>query len=115
MTGIVSTIIPLYWVRKNYELIVDWSSSAKIVLSSSIAAVLTYAVVLELGFSSLIRLIVGVVFFAFVFVAATLLTKTIRKSDIDNLCGMASGLGIVGKIFSRVLNIYGKLIETLKL
>ena len=115
VTGVVSTIIPLYWVRKNYELTVDWSSSTKIVLSSSIAAILTYVLVLELGFSSLIRLIVGVVFFAFVFVAATLLTKTIRISDIDNLCGMASGLGIVGKIFCRVLNIYRKLMKTLKL
>jgi O-antigen/teichoic acid export membrane protein len=115
VTGIVTTIISLYWVRKNYELTVDWSSSAKILLSSSIAAILTYILVLELGFSSLIRLIIGVVFFALVFVAATLLTKTMTKSDIENLRNMAGGLGVVGKIFSRVLNIYQKLMETLKL
>ena len=115
VTGIITTIIPLYWVRKNYGLTVDWSSSGKIVLSSSVAALLTYLLVLELGFSSLIRLLIGVVFFALVFVAATLLTKTMNKSDIENLCSMASGLGIVGKIFSKVLNIYQKLMETLKL
>ena len=115
VTGIVTTIIPLVWVRKNYELTVDWSSSAKIVLSSSVTAILTYVLVLELGFSSLIRLIIGVVFFAIVFVVATLLIRTINKSDIENLCGMASGLGAVGKIFCRILNIYQKLMETFRL
>jgi hypothetical protein len=115
VTGIVSTIVPLVWVRKNYGLTVDWGSSARIVLSSSVTAILTYILVLELGFSSLIRLIIGVVFFAFVFVVATLLIRAINKSDIENLCGMASGLGTVGKIFCRLLNIYQKLMETLRL
>ena len=112
--GIPTTIIPLYWIRKHYELTVDWRSSAKILLSSAIAAALTYVLILELGFSSLIRLIIGVVFFAFVFVAAALLTQTINKSDIENLRGMVSGLGTIGKIFNRVLNIIEKLVETLK-
>ena len=115
VTGIVTTIVPLYWVRKNYGLTVDWSSSVKIVLSSSATAILTYLLVLELGFSSLIRLIIGVVFFASVFVAATLLTKSINKSDIENLRGMASGLGTVGKVFCRLLNIYQKLMGILRL
>jgi O-antigen/teichoic acid export membrane protein len=115
VTGIVTTIIPLVWVRKNYGLTVDWSSSAKILLSSSVTAVLTYFLVLELDFSSLIRLIIGVVFFALVFVAATLLTKTLTKSDVESLSAMAGGLGVVGKIFCRILNIYQKIMETLRL
>ncbi len=114
VTGIVNTIIPLVWVKKNYGLTVDWSSSAKIVLSSSVSAVLTYFFVLELGFSSLMRLILGVVFFALVFVAATLLTKTLTKSDVENLSAMAGGLGVVGKIFCRILNLYEKLMEALR-
>jgi O-antigen/teichoic acid export membrane protein len=114
VTGIPTTIIMLYWIRKHYELTVDWRSSAKILLSSAIAAALTYILISELGFSSLIRLIIGVVFFAFVFVTAALLTQTINKSDIENLRGMVSGLGTIGKIFNRVLNIIEKLMETLK-
>jgi stage V sporulation protein B len=114
VTGIVTTIIPLYWVRKNYELTVDWSSSARILLSSSVTAILTYLLVLELGFSSLIRLIIGVAFFALVFIAATLLTKTINKSDIKNLRSMAGGLGAVGKIFCFILNFYQKIVETFR-
>lgn len=114
VTGIPSTVISLYWIRKHYELTVDWRSSAKILLSSTIAAALTYVLISELGFSSWIRLIIGVVFFAFVFVAATLLTQTINKYDIENLRGMVSELGIIGKIFNRVLNIIEKLMKTLK-
>ena len=114
VTGIPTTIISLYWIRKHYELTVDWRSSAKILLSSSIAAALTYILINELGFSSLIRLIIGAVFFAFVFVATALFTQTINKSDIENLRGMVSGLGTIGKIINPVLNIIEKLLEILK-
>jgi O-antigen/teichoic acid export membrane protein len=115
ITGIINTAMPLYWVRKNYALTVNWSSSAKIMFSSSVTAILTYLVVLELGFSSLIRLVIGMVFFAVVFVAATLLTKTMTKPDIENLCSMAGGLRVVGKMFCRVLTIYDNLRKTLNL
>jgi O-antigen/teichoic acid export membrane protein len=114
VTGIPTTIIMLHWIRKHYELTVDWRSSAKILLSSAIAAALTYVLTLELCFSSWIRLIIGVVFFTFVFVAAVLLTQTINKYDIENLQGMASGLGTIGKIINRILNIIEKLMKTLK-
>jgi O-antigen/teichoic acid export membrane protein len=113
LTGIPNTIISLYWIRKHYELTVDWRSSGKILLSSAIAAALTYVLILELGFSSLIRLIIGVVFFTLVFVVAVLVTRTINKSDIDNLRGMVSGLGTIGKILNYVLNIIEKLMKTL--
>ncbi len=114
VTAIPSTIISLYWIKKHYELTVEWRSSAKILLSSTIAAVSTYILISELGFSSLIRLIIGAVFFAFVFVASVLLTQTINKSDIENLRGMVSGLGIISKILNRVLNLIEKLMKTQK-
>ena len=112
VTGLPTAIISLYWIRKHYGLTVDWRSSAKILLSSTIAAALTYVLILELSFSSLTRLIIGVVFFAIVFVVAVLVTRTINKSDIENLRGMVSGLGIIGKILNRVLNIIEKLMKT---
>ena len=112
--GIATTSISLYWVKKHYELTVDWSSSLKILLSSGVAAALTYVLVLELGFSSLIRLIIGAVFFILVFGAAALLTKVINKSDIENLRGMIAGLGVIGKIFNRVLDIIEKLMKIIK-
>jgi hypothetical protein len=99
--------------KKNYGLTVDWRSSAKILLSSAIAAVLTYLLNSELGFSSWRLLIIGVIFFTFVFVAATLLTQTINKYDIENLRGMVGDLGIIGKIFNHILNFIERLMKTL--
>ena len=112
--GIPSMIISLYWIRKHYGLTVDWRSSAKILLSSAIAAASTYALISELSFSNWTRLIIGAVFFAFVYVAAALLTQTIDKYDIENLRVMVSDLGIIGKISNRILNIIEKLMTTLK-
>jgi O-antigen/teichoic acid export membrane protein len=111
ITGIPTTIIGLYWIRKNYELTVEWRSSAKILLSSAIAAVLTYVLILELGFSSLIRLIIGTIFFVSVFVVAVLVTRTLNKSDVDNLRDMVSGLGSIGKILQSILNFLEKLMK----
>jgi O-antigen/teichoic acid export membrane protein len=115
VTGIVTSIIPVVWVRKNYGLSVDWVSSAKIVLSSSVAAIATFLLISELNFSSLIRLIIGSVIFTLIFVAAILLTKTLTKTDVESLSAMASGLGVVGKIFCYVLNIHKKMMEYLRL
>jgi O-antigen/teichoic acid export membrane protein len=112
--GIPSMIISLYWIRKHYGLTVDWRSSAKILLSSAIAAASTYILISELSFSNWTRLIIGAVFFAFVYVAAALLTQTIDKYDIENLRVMVSDLGIIGKISNRILNIIEKLMTTLK-
>jgi O-antigen/teichoic acid export membrane protein len=114
VSGIPSIIISLYWIRKHYELTIEWRSSAKILLSSTIAAALTYILILELSFSSWIRLIIGIVFFTFVFVATILLTQTINKFDIENLRGMLSDLGIIGKISNRVLNVIEKLMKIIK-
>jgi O-antigen/teichoic acid export membrane protein len=115
VTPIFTIIIMLYWVKKHYGLTVDWRSSAKILLSSTIAAALTYVLILELNFSSLMRLIIGLVFFTIVFVTVVLLTQTMNKSDIENLRGMVSGLGTIGNIINRILNIIEKLMEILRL
>jgi O-antigen/teichoic acid export membrane protein len=115
VAGIPSTIVSLYWIKKHYDLTVEWLSSAKIFLSSSITAVLTYILISEIGMSSLVRLIVGLVFFLFVFVILILVTKTINQSDIENIRGMVSGIGSIGKILNLLLAIVEKLMQTLKL
>jgi stage V sporulation protein B len=113
--SIPSLIISLFWIYKHYGLTVDWKSSAKILVSSLTAAALTYALVIMLPFSSWIRLIIGLVFFTIVFAAATLLTRTINKADIENLRAMTSGLGPVGKTVNRILNLLEKIMTALKL
>ncbi len=115
IAGLPSIIVSLLWIRKHYGLTIDWGSSVKILLSSAIASVLTYVLITELGYSSIIRLIVGIVFFAFIFVVMVLFTRTINKCDIENLRDMVSGLGIIGKIINLILNMFDKIMKTLRL
>jgi O-antigen/teichoic acid export membrane protein len=113
VAGLPGTVISLYWIRKHFGLTVDWLSSARILVSSAVAAASTYLIVSALSFSSPIRLIIGVVLFVAVYVAAALLTRTINKSDVANMRSMISGLGAIGKILNRILNILEKIMTTL--
>jgi O-antigen/teichoic acid export membrane protein len=61
--GIPSLIMGLMFIRKHYGVTVDWQASARILISSATAAIVTYAVVSQLGFASWLRLIIGVVIF----------------------------------------------------
>jgi stage V sporulation protein B len=113
--GIPTTIIGLYWIKKEYALTVNWQSSAKILLSSTIAATSTYTLITTITFSSPIRLTIGVIFFLLIFITAALLTRTINKTDINNLRDMTTGLGAIGKTINHILNILEKTMQTLKL
>ena len=111
---IPSLIISLLFIKKNYGVTVDWVSSAKIILSSAIAATLTYTLIAQLSFASWIRLLIGVVVFLMVFIVAVLLTRTVDKSDIANFRDMTSNLGPVGKLVNILLTIMEKLMTALK-
>lgn len=111
--GIPSLIVALFWVRKKYGITVDWSSSARILLSGAVAATLTYAVIFELNFSKWIALVVGAVVFLFAFLIAILLTRAITQSDIDNLRGMCGGLGPLRRPLYYFLDIIEKLMNIL--
>jgi O-antigen/teichoic acid export membrane protein len=111
LTNIPTTILSLYWVKKYYKLTVDWLSSAKIVLSSAIAAASTFLVIMELSFSAPIRLILGIVCFAFVFIVVVLVTRTINRVDLENFRGMVSALGAIGKVLNSVLFFFEKIMK----
>ncbi|MCJ7767029.1 polysaccharide biosynthesis C-terminal domain-containing protein [Candidatus Bathyarchaeota archaeon] len=53
--GTPNLIIALSWIRKSYIVSIDWTSSAKILLSSTVAAIATYAILSQLSFGSAAR------------------------------------------------------------
>ena len=112
--GLPSIFISLSWAKKRYGVTVDWQSTAKILLSSAVTAALTYVIVAQLGFASWIRLVIGVVVFVLILVPAVLLTRTITRSDIDNIRGMVGGLGPVGKLVNTLLSVIEKIMTALK-
>lgn len=89
-----------YWSYKNYRVKANFSSSARILFSSLLAAA---SVFLLISFFSLripfgIILIGGFVVFMMVYLAAAPLLGAVDSADIDNFRTMFSGLGIVAKI-----------------
>ena len=108
-------LISLRWIKRNYDLTVDWRSSSKILLSSIIAGTATYVIITLLPFASWIRLLIGAAVFILSFITVALLTRTITKTEINNLRAMTSGFGIFTGILNKLLNLLEKLITILKL
>ena len=113
--GIPSIVISLLWIKKNYDLTVDWVSSTKIILSATIAATTTFLLTSLIGFGSLITLIVGVAIFIPVFVVAILLTKAINRFDVDSLRQMLGTLGPLSRITNYFFRAIEKLMNILRL
>jgi len=113
--GFPSLFIALYWIRKHYNLTVDWNASAKITLSSAITGALTYLVVAQLGFASWMRLIIGVIIFILILIPTMLLTRAITKPDLNNLRIMTAGLGPLNKIIAKIFNLIERIMTALKL
>jgi O-antigen/teichoic acid export membrane protein len=113
--GIPSLIISLFWLKKHYDVTVDWSSSARILLSGAIAGAITYFLVVQFVFSNWIALIVGAVAFLCSFVFAILLTRAIDRSDINNLRGMLGGLGPLRRPINFFLTFIEKLMNAIRL
>ena len=111
--SIPSLFISLRFIRKRFGVSVDWVSSAKILLSSAVTAVLTYGLIYLLHFSSPLRLVIGVIAFAVIFVAATIVTRTIDRSDLTSLREIIDVLGPLRKPLNFLLNIIEKLMMIL--
>jgi O-antigen/teichoic acid export membrane protein len=107
--GIPSLIIGLNWVRMHFGATVDLITAAKILLASAAAGAITFAVISQLGFSSLIELVIGGMVFTFVYLTIILLTRTLNQSDINNLREMLSEFGPLSSIVNFILNIIEKM------
>jgi O-antigen/teichoic acid export membrane protein len=112
--GIPGIIASLIFIKKRYTVTVHWKSSAKILLSSAAAAALTYALITQLNaFSSLTRLITGVVIFTLTYLIAVIITKTLTLTDISNLREMVTALGPLRPILNTILTLIQKLMAIL--
>jgi O-antigen/teichoic acid export membrane protein len=113
--GLPSIFLSLRLAKKKYDVSVDWGASARILLSAGVAATLTFALVSYLNWASWTRLVIGVLFFVFVFVFSALLTRAVSRSDVNNLRQMAGGFGFISALLTRVLNLVEKLMTILRL
>jgi O-antigen/teichoic acid export membrane protein len=110
-SGLLGLIVALHWVKKHYKLSIDWSSSAKILLTSALAGAVAYILQKQLNFVSVINLIIGLATFLVVFLPSILITGTIDKPDIDNLRAMTASLGPVSRLLNPTLTFIEKLLS----
>ena len=111
VVGLPSFFLSLRFIKKNFGVSLDWASSAKILSSSGLAAILTYVAITQLPFSSPIQLILGVIIFAISFLLLAVITRTINKSDLGNIREIVNALGPLRKPLSFVLNLIERLMD----
>ena len=114
IVGVPSLLWSIVFIKKRYDVSIDWISSAKIIISSSIAGGLTYLVVSLLPFSSPIQLIIGVAVFVIVFLFAAIITRTINRNDLANVREIVGSLGPLRKPLTVILNLLEKLMPNSK-
>ena len=90
---------------------ISWVFSGKILFSSAVPAVLTYLVVSYTNFANWLQLIIGVCVFLPLFLVLILFTKTVERSDVDNLRNMTASLGPLHKIFAFLMNIVERIMN----
>ncbi len=112
--GLPSLLLSLRFIKRHFDVSIDWVSSGKIILSSAIAAILTYLIIFELPVHSLIQLIIGVSAFVIIFILIAVFTRTISIADMTNLRLLSGGLGPLSKPVNYVLNIIEKLMRALR-
>ncbi|MCL2643361.1 MAG: oligosaccharide flippase family protein [Candidatus Bathyarchaeota archaeon] len=110
-----SLILSIIWVKKHYDITINWTSSAKILLSSAITATLTYLLINFMTFQPAIELAIGTIFFITLLLGVLILTKTLSIHDLNNLRAITTGLGPITKIIHLILNTIEKIITKLKL
>jgi O-antigen/teichoic acid export membrane protein len=111
VSGIPSLIIALWWIKKKYAATINWGSSAKILLASALAAVVTYLATFQLTLPSLVTLIIGVVIFVAIYLVTTPLVGAITQSDVQTFKHMAVGLGPLAPILILPLSLIERLIK----
>lgn len=114
-TSIPGIIVALIYIKKRYNVTLQWKASAKILLSSATAATVTYITISQLNFlSSLIQLIIGVAVFTPTYILVAVLTGTFSTADINKLREIFTALGPLRRLFNIVLNVIEKLLRKLE-
>ncbi len=93
ISGIPSLIISLWWIKKKFNAAIDWGSTAKILLASDLATIVTFVVTSLLNLNNWITLIIGALIFLIVYLTAAPLIGAINKADIENFKEMLKGFG----------------------
>ncbi len=114
VVGLPSLFLRLRFIKKKFDVSLDWVSSAKITFSSGATGLITYFVVSLLPLSSPVQLVLGVIVFVVVFILLAVVTKTLSKADLVNVRGIANAMGPLRKLLVLVINLIEKLMNVVQ-
>ena len=115
ITSLPSLFLALNFIKKRFNVTLDWAASARIAFSSGATGILTYLSVSLLPFSSPIQLIIGVIIFAVAFLFIALITRTITRPDLVNIREIAKALGPLSKILYGIIGLLETIMNKLHL
>jgi O-antigen/teichoic acid export membrane protein len=98
--GVPGMLWVLYWIWKHYNAKADFQSSARVLLASGIAAVVTYLPTVFLDTANWIKLVIGLIIFLTVYVLGSPIVGAVSLADIYSLRAIFSGMGIISKIIN---------------
>ncbi|MCW4016502.1 MAG: oligosaccharide flippase family protein [Candidatus Bathyarchaeota archaeon] len=101
----------LWHIKKHFGAKVDWLVSAKILLASLVASVVTNLLLSQINYGYFIELIIGGVIFLLVYLVCAPLIRAVNKKDVHSLREMLSGLGPFSPIFNIPLMVIEKLLD----
>ncbi len=114
IVGLPSLFLSLRFIKKKFDVGLDWVSSAKITFSAGATGLITFFALSLLSFSSLLQLVLGVVIFVIVFILLAVVTQTVNKDDLINIRGIANAMGPLRKPLSLIINLVEKLMNVLQ-
>lgn len=103
IAGIPSTLLALWWIKKQYDASIDWGASAKIVLSSVVTALITYTILSQIEQANWIILIIGGIIFLAMYIVTAPILGAVNKKDIQYLKDMVKALGPLAPIINLPL------------
>ncbi|MBS7620003.1 flippase [Candidatus Bathyarchaeota archaeon] len=107
-----SLIYLILWVKRNFGFTIDWQSSFKIFIASSLAFLIVYAILRLFPTSDVFYLIIGIGVFLLVYSILLPSIRAIESKDIHNLKDIMKGLGPLAPLFDTYFNFLCKFIRT---
>jgi O-antigen/teichoic acid export membrane protein len=111
VAGIPSIFAGLYMVWKKYGTKIDFKASVRIVAASLLATTTVYLILNLFVAAYWLELLLGLIIFLVIFLISAPLIGAINQSDINNLRGMISGLGVISKTMEIPLALIQKILN----
>jgi O-antigen/teichoic acid export membrane protein len=102
-------IYQIIWAKRNMNLTVDWSSTAKIYLTAFAAFLATYLLISLLSLHGWVALIAGGSTYLLVYILGLPLSGALKRSDLSQFHVLMKGLGPIERVGNSLLSILGKI------